>query len=413
MKESIRGKIPFYEFFAGGGLARLGLGDRWTCLFANDIDCKKADSYRANFGPSDELVVGDVANISTDMLPKQAVLAWASFPCQDLSLAGNGEGINAARSGAFWPFWRLMISLKETGHAVPIIAIENVVGLISSNKGQDFKRLCTALSDAKYRFGALVINANRFVPQSRPRVFIIAIQKGFIIPKDIISPKYSATWHPESLVQAVNMLPEDLRKNWLWWRLPEPVHHDIKLIDVIEENPHDVSWHSTQETQKLINMMTQRNLSKIENAARSGELTVGALYKRTRNGVQRAEVRFDGTAGCLRTPTGGSSRQTLVLVEGNKIQTRLLSTREAARIMGLQDSYVLPDKYNVGYHLLGDAVSVPVVSHLERFILYPLAVSLSSNLKTNIDVSRIGGRNVCRKKRETKNTGEVVGYAVQ
>ena len=74
-------------------------------------------------------------------------------------------------------------------------------------------------------------------------------------------------------------------------------------------------------------------------AQRSGQRWIGALYRRTRveNGVkvQRAEVRFDGVAGCLRTPSGGSSRQYILLVEGDKIRSRLLSARETARLMGL------------------------------------------------------------------------------
>jgi len=79
--------FSFYEFFAGGGMARAGLGGNWQCLFANDFDPKKAASYAANWG-ADHLHVGDVAALTTDDLPGEADLAWASFPCQDLSLAG-------------------------------------------------------------------------------------------------------------------------------------------------------------------------------------------------------------------------------------------------------------------------------------------------------------------------------------
>lgn len=104
---------------------------------------------------------------------------------------------------------------------------------------------------------------------------------------------------------------------------------------------------------------------------------VGTLYKRTRPNdagerAQRAEVRFDDIAGCLRTPNGGSSRQTILAVCGNKVRSRLLSPRETARLMGLPDSYVLPLKYNEAYHLTGDGVAVPVVRHLAQHIIEPL-----------------------------------------
>jgi DNA (cytosine-5)-methyltransferase 1 len=104
---------------------------------------------------------------------------------------------------------------------------------------------------------------------------------------------------------------------------------------------------------------------------------VGAVYKRTRqdaNGIkrQRAEVRFDEVAGCLRTPRGGSSRQTIILVKGSMVRSRLLSSREAARLMGLADGYKLPERYNDAYHVAGDGVCVPAVRHIAAHLLEPL-----------------------------------------
>src|SRR5690348_16986066 len=102
----------FYEFFAGGGMARAGLTKdrKWKCLFANDIDKKKAESYRRNYpedGLLDPMVVQDVAelDVNEDLPPGRADLVWASFPCQDLSLAGSGAGLKGDRSGTFIPFW--------------------------------------------------------------------------------------------------------------------------------------------------------------------------------------------------------------------------------------------------------------------------------------------------------------------
>jgi DNA (cytosine-5)-methyltransferase 1 len=104
---------------------------------------------------------------------------------------------------------------------------------------------------------------------------------------------------------------------------------------------------------------------------------VGTIYRRTRaaeNGRtrQRAEVRFDDIAGCLRTPAGGSSRQTILVVEGTTVRSRLLSPREAARLMGLSDDYRLPERYNDAYHVCGDGVCVPVVRHIAAHLLEPL-----------------------------------------
>jgi DNA (cytosine-5)-methyltransferase 1 len=87
---------------------------------------------------------------------------------------------------------------------------------------------------------------------------------------------------------------------------------------------------------------------------------------------QRTEVRFDGLAGCLRTPGGGSSRQFIIVTEAGRVRSRLLAPREAARLMGLPESYRLPASANAALHLAGDGVVVPMVRHLAAEILEPL-----------------------------------------
>src|SRR5579859_8204216 len=155
----------FYDFFAGAGLVNLGLKASWTCAWANDIDPKKADVYRANFGAG-RFQLGDVAYVRPASLPPGVDMAWASFPCQDLSLAGWRRGMSAERIGAFWPFWSLMRDLFDRGGCPPIIVIENVVGLLY---GENFTGLCEALAGLGMQFGAIVIDARHFLPQSRPR----------------------------------------------------------------------------------------------------------------------------------------------------------------------------------------------------------------------------------------------------
>src|SRR5271166_1483848 len=137
------GRISFLEFFAGGGMARAGLGPEWACAFANDFDAAKARSYAANWGKHG-LVVGDAAALTTADLPGVADLAWSSPPCQDVSLAGDRAGLGGARSGAFWPFWRLMQGLRAEGRAPRLIVIENVCGLLTSHGGKDFDGICGA-----------------------------------------------------------------------------------------------------------------------------------------------------------------------------------------------------------------------------------------------------------------------------
>lgn len=370
----------FYEFFCGGGMARRGLGPGWTCLFANDFDEKKCATYVRNWGGA-ELHCGDVAQLSTADLPGVPDLAWASFPCQDLSLAGSGAGLDGEHSGTFWPFWRLIEGLRIDGRAPRAVVLENVPGALTSHSGRDFATIGDAMASAGYRFGALVVDAAHFVPQSRPRLFVIALDRHLPIPATLRQSGPDPMWTPRGLERAANRLDPATRPAWIWWRLPAPAPRRTTLAELLEDDPQGVTWHSESETRRLLDLMTAVNRAKVEAAGQSGCRRVGTIYRRTRrdeSGVhrQRAEIRFDGLSGCLRTGSGGSSRQFIMTVEGETVRSRLLSTREAARLMGLPDSYRLPENYREGYHLAGDGVVVPVVRHVAQHIVEPaLAVS--------------------------------------
>ncbi|MCB0088785.1 MAG: DNA cytosine methyltransferase [Caldilineaceae bacterium] len=381
--------LPYYEFFAGGGMARLGLGEKWACIVANDFSEKKAAAYRANFANSKDLLVEDVRKLATSDLPGQATLAWASFPCQDLSLAGGGQGLRGERSGgSYWGFWQLMHGLTIEERSPSIIVLENVVGTITANQGKDFQVLLESLIELGYAVGPLVINAMHFIPQSRPRLFLIAIKRDLDLPTSLYRPGPDNLWHINALRKAYHNLPAHQKNAWIWWNLPKPEPLTSSLLGLIEEYPESVSWHSKEETNRLLDLMTPAHLNKVKQVQASGKKTVGTIYRRVRkdkNGrkAQRAEIRFDQISGCLRTGSGGSSRQFIMLVEGAKIRSRLLSTREAARLMGLPDSYKLPEKYNDAYHLLGDGLVVPVISWLEKQLLYPLALITQDGYSIN------------------------------
>jgi len=368
----------FYEFFAGGGMVRAGLGKGWECLLANDIDEKKGASYAANWG-NEGLKIISVGKLTTADAPGRADLAWASFPCQDLSLAGDYVGLKGERSGTFWLFWHLMKALAEEQRAPSLIVLENVCGALTSRGGKDFAAIGAALADGGYRFGALVMDAVRFVPQSRPRLFIVAVREDRAIPEALTKAEANPLWHPANLIGAYEKLPQGSRTAWVWWHLPPPPPRKKNFADIIEDEPQGVEWHTPVETRRLLSMMSTINRTKVEQARRTRKRMVGGVYKRTRvdeqgNRAQRAEIRFDDIAGCLRTPIGGSSRQSIMRVEGDKVRSRLLAPRETARLMGLPEGYKLPENYNEAYHLTGDGVVVPVVRFLAARILEPLLV---------------------------------------
>ena len=373
-------EFSFYEFFAGGGMVRAGLGPDWECVFANDFDNKKAESYIRNWGSTD-LHMKDVRSVCVSELPGKADLAWASFPCQDLSLAGNGAGLKTERSGSYWPFYELMESLYSEARNPKIIILENVYGTLTSHGGKDFIALCSSIVEIGYSVGAVIIDAAHFVPQSRARLFIIAVRNDLSIPDALLGNGPNPLWHPFSVLKAGQYLPEYIIEQWLWWNIPEPPPRTLNLIDIIEEDPSGVRWKSHSDTIKLLEMMSEINRKKVEQAKSASRRMVGGVYRRTRNGKQRAEVRFDNVSGCLRTPSGGSSRQLLLIIEDQHVRCRLLSPREAARLMGLDDSYILPENYNAAYHLAGDGVVVPVVEYLSKHLLTPLLLSNKDNIK--------------------------------
>lgn len=377
-------KPTFLEFFAGAGMARAGLGKTWRCLFANDIDLKKAATYDDNWGKG-AMVPGDVKTVDMSRVVEHPDLVWASFPCQDLSLAGSGAGLKGDRSGTFWPFWKQISKLVDDGRAPTIVALENVAATLTSHRGRDFEALCLALVDKGYRIGARIVDAVQFVPQSRPRMFLIAVREDAAIPASLIESSGSLIGIDDRVAATLDLIrgraatEPELRRvldGWINWALPAPKAKRSTLESLIEMNPVGVEWHSAFETQTLLDRMSEINKRKVEKAKASGTRMIGTAYRRTRieKGKKsvKTEVRFDGIAGCLRTPSGGSSRQIVIEVEHGKVRSRLMTTREGARLMGLPETYRLPAAYNEGYHLVGDGVCVGVVNFLARKIFDPI-----------------------------------------
>lgn len=363
---------PFYEFFCGVGMARLGLETPWHCVFANDVDPDKGQIYAQAHG-GDDLRIENVWDLTAQDLPGRALLAWASSPCQDLSMAGKRVGLDAPRSGAFWGFWRLIEDLAAQGRAPEVIVLENVTGLFSARGGRDFTAVFEAMTALGYAVGALEIDAALFVPQSRPRAFLVAARQA---SRALCSAGPSLPFHSAGVVSAFGRLAPAQRHHWRWWQLPTPPLRNTTLADFLDP-PDLVAWHTPQETAQLLGLMAPAQRARLETLKAASEPHVGAGYRRIRTAAarkqQRFEVRFDGVAGCLRTPAGGSSRQFVVDVRDGAVRTRLMIPRETARLMGLPDDFPLPAGSTKALRMTGDGVVVPVTRWLSRMLLMPLA----------------------------------------
>ncbi|SMH56008.1 DNA cytosine methyltransferase [Maritimibacter sp. HL-12] len=371
--------MRFAEFFAGGGMARAALGADWECVLANDIDALKCEAYRTNWGGED-LLEGDVADLDIENLRQPIDLYWASSPCQDFSLAGKGAGLKGSRSGTFFPWISKLRQAVREGYGPKIVAFENVSGLVTRRKGEDFFQVVAAFTSLGYRVGAMEIDAKFFVPHSRKRLFLVAVRADIPIAGTLTQSVPTEPFHSQAIRKFVSSHPS-VSKEWLWWRLPPIPANNSSLIDILDDQ-YDHRWFSLEKVDYLLSIMSDTNRQKVENARSVERLVVGTIYKRGRPDEtgqvrQRAEVRFDGIAGCLRTPAGGSSRQTLLFINGAETRARLVSPREAARLMGLDDGYVLPENYNAAYKLAGDGLAVPVVRFLADHLLQPLVVENS------------------------------------
>lgn len=356
-------------------MARLGLGEAWTCAFANDFDAVKSATYRANFADAgDHFREGDVWKLSPSDLPGEAHLAWASSPCQDFSLAGARAGLAGGRSSAFFGFWRLIQELNAEGRAPRVVVIENVVGLLTSHGGADFTSLCQALADEGYSFGALEIDAARFVPQSRPRVFVVAVRAKPTTGQTQIEP--TAPFQGRRVMQAFGRLPEELKSRWKWWRLPYPPPGNKSLAEILDPDD-QVTWFTEARVKRFRDLLAPLHQQKLITAQERKERTIGTLFRRMRvedgEKVQRAELRFDGLAGCLRMPSGGSSKQFVVVVEGDRVRIRDLTSKEAIRLMGIGEGYQIPKRKTSALKVAGDGVVVDVVGWLEENLLRSLA----------------------------------------
>ncbi|HEX7447048.1 MAG TPA: DNA (cytosine-5-)-methyltransferase [Pirellulales bacterium] len=364
----------FCEFFAGIGLVREGLEPSgWHCVYANDIDRKKMDAYQARFGRESHFDLGDVWKTESVIarIPGKPSLMTASFPCVDLSLAGHYRGLAGNHSSTFFGFAAVLEALRERRPS--LVMLENVTGFLTSRKGQDFATAVQCLANLGYWLDAFVLDAAHFTPQSRQRVFVIGVQAEYV-PQEATSagffwpPEKVGVLRPPSVVNFKCRL--ELPTGWITLPIPAPPRRCVELADVIDVDAAQ-DWWDEREVQRHCEMMSDTHRSKVNVLVASGGRWIGTIFRRVRHAKLRAEVRFDGLAGCLRTPRGGSAKQIVIVADDGRLRMRWMSPREYARLQGV------PDFPLVGTNIqqlwgFADAVCVPAIRWIDRQILSPL-----------------------------------------
>ncbi len=362
------------EFFAGIGLMRIGLEQRgWTVLFANDIDAQKCEMYRDHFPDADNhLVRDDIHHLKTEIIPS-VTLATASFPCNDLSLAGARKGLHGKQSSAFWGFISALENMKN--RRPPIVLLENVTGFLSSHKGNDFRQALLALNKLGYTTDPFILDAAMFVPQSRQRLFVVGIREA-CIPSNEVREQLSFYESPVRPPALSDFIFQNTEINWNIRTLPVPPTRKLSLTDILDD-PDETSpeWWNAERAEYLLNQMSPRHREMAEVMIRRKRYSYGTVFRRIRKDRSMAELRTDGVAGCLRTPRGGSGRQILFKAGKGKYFARLLNPRECARLMGADD-YIIKSPLNRALFGFGDAVCVPVIEWIAEYYLNPVVNEL-------------------------------------
>lgn len=355
------------EFFAGIGLARMGLEQAgWRILFANDFDPKKKEMHEGHWGPDSSYSTKSVFDLGADDVP-DAELCWASFPCVDLSLAGNRAGLGGAYSSAYWGFQRVMEDLGP--RRPPLVVVENVPGLLTTHGGDDMGAITAGLASLGYTLDILEINARHFVPQSRPRLFIVGAADAYQLTR-WDGPARRTPTRTSAVCRFIDGHPDIP-----WGEVPTIANlpaHGPTLGEFLERFPEDADvWWERHAVQKLLDQMSPKHRALVEQRRQVPGEVFGTVYRRMRPSGYMAEVRVDGVAGCLRTARGGSSRQFVLRMGGGHVAARHMTAVEYARLQGAPE-FCIKVSENQAIFGFGDAVCVPAVEWLARSCLDPV-----------------------------------------
>lgn len=370
-EQSAAPTLAVAEFFAGIGLARLGLERAGLQVsWANDMSSDKYDMYVRHFGGEhSHYVLSDIKLLAEGKkeakLPRDLGLAWASFPCTDLSLAGGRKGLAGKHSGTFYDFMKILADLGQD--QPPVVALENVNGFATSHGGEDLQTAVRQLNELGYSVDVLTLDARSWVPQSRPRLFVVGAKE---TPREEDPEDRNTFLRPawldrlfanDALITHRAALPSP------------PPHRSEGWTELVKRHTREAEeqWWDDAKQKKFESELSDVQRQRVEKLQENGTIVYRTAYRRTRNGAPAWEIRADDVAGCLRTTGGGSSKQAVVRIAPDGLRVRWMTPREYACLMGADD-YKLPERTNQALMGFGDAVCVNAVEWLGTHYLKPL-----------------------------------------
>ncbi len=305
-------KFTFIDLFAGIGGTRLAFeAAGGECVFTSEWDKFAQRTYEANFGHKPH---GDITKIDSSNIPEHDVLV-AGFPCQPFSISGVSKKNSLGRPTGFKDptqgtlFFEVKRILNDKKPQA--FLLENVKNLVSHDKGRTFQIILGSLKEIGYQVYHQVIDAAKYVPQHRQRIFIVGFRnvESFQFP---IPPSEDAPAFKEILDRSVD--PKYTLSDKLWQYLQD----------------------------------------------------YAAKHKKAGNGFGYGLTPLSGRARTLSARYYKDGAEILVPQHGKN--PRRLTPRECARLMGFPEDFKIPVSDTQAYKQFGNSVVVPVVASIANEI---------------------------------------------
>lgn len=309
-------KFTFIDLFAGiGGMRQAFEAHGGKCVFSSEWDKFAQQTYQANFG---EKPHGDITQIPSSVIPRHDILI-AGFPCQPFSHAGLKKGFMDTRGTLFFDIARIINDRKPS-----LVLLENVKGFASHDKGQTFATVIAALDELGYNTSSKVLNASDFgLPQNRERIFIVGVNRRKIRGVD--------------------------------FKFPKPPKTPVKVGDILERRV-DAKY-------VLSNKLWSGHKRRLREHRERGNGFGYSLFTPSSPRTSTISARYykDGS-------------EILIATSGNP---RKITPREAARLQGFPESFIIPVSDTQAYKQFGNSVAVNVVSAIAKEMLKLLPKSKS------------------------------------
>lgn len=325
-------RFSFIDLFAGIGGFRMAAQDiGGACVFSSEWDIQAQKTYFANYG---EVPFGDITKIQTkSFIPKQFDMLCAGFPCQPFSYAGEKKGFEDKTRGTL--FFDVCKILEE--HKPPMVFLENVKGLVSHDKGKTLETILSSLRNLGYFPHYKVLSSLDFgLPQKRERWYCVAFRED--VPFEFPAPLGG---HPtlRDIIDIDDKSPE--------LSLPQ--------FEIDRINYHFAHCHETERV--------QHDNSKYAPDTKKGKHGIYSYQKpdgsiRFHVGDHAKTQIQEAFYACLDTYA-----PTIIANRTPKLWDlrRRLSVKEAKRLQGFPDDFIMPVLDSHALKQLGNSVSVPVI----------------------------------------------------